>query len=264
MGGPDRLLAIDVGNTHTVIGLFEGRELLAQWRLATRRDQTEDEYGILVRSLFDTAGVAPDEISGAAIASVVPPVTPLMQRVCHRHLGCEVLTVGPGIKTGVAVRYDPPSDVGADRIVNAVAAFTAYGGPVVIVDFGTATTFDVVTERGEYVGGVICPGVGISADALFQHAARLPRVEIRDPGRVVGRSTVGSMQAGLYYGYAALVEGLLARIRAELGAPVQVVATGGLSELLAPAMPSISVVDPVLTLTGLRLIWERNRPESSA
>jgi type III pantothenate kinase len=264
MERPERLLAIDVGNTNTVMGLFEGSELRAQWRLATRRDQTEDEYGILVRGLFDAAGVTPDQIGGAAIASVVPPVTPLMQRLCQKQIGCEVLTVGPGIKTGVSVRYDPPSDVGADRIVNAVAAFAAYGGPVVIVDFGTATTFDVVTARGEYVGGVICPGIGISADALFQRAARLPRVEIRDPGRVIGRSTVGSMQAGLYYGYAALVEGLLARIRTELDAPVRVVGTGGLCDVLAPAMPSISVVDPALTLTGLRLIWERNRPEPPA
>ena len=263
MAAPRRLLAIDVGNTNTVIGLFDGAELRGHWRLATRRDQTEDEYGILVRSLFHTAGVPETSIEAAAIASVVPPLTPIAQQLCRNLLGCEPLVVGPGVRTGVAVQYDPPTDVGADRIVNAAAAYAAHGGPVVVVDFGTATTFDVITRRGEYVGGVICPGVGISADALFQRAARLPRVEIRNPGQVIGHSTVASMQAGLYFGYAALVEGLLARILAELREPACIVGTGGLCEVLAPAIPAIQVVDPTLTLTGLRLIWERNRVETA-
>jgi type III pantothenate kinase len=264
MAASSRILVIDVGNTNTVIGLFEGVELRGQWRLATRRDQTEDEYGILVRSLFAGAGVSQDRLDGAAIASVVPPLTPMMQQLCRKYLGCEALVVGPGVRTGVAVLYDPPGDVGADRIVNAAAAHTLYGGPVIVVDFGTATTLDVVTRRAEYLGGVICPGIGISADALFQRAARLPRVEIRDPGRVIGRSTVASIQAGLYYGYAAMVEGLLARMRAELNEPARVVGTGGLCEVLAPAIPAIEAVDPALTLTGLRLIWERNRTETGA
>jgi type III pantothenate kinase len=264
MASSSRILVIDVGNTNTVIGLFEGVELRGQWRLATRRDQTEDEYGILVRSLFAGAGVSHDHLDGAAIASVVPPLTPMMQQLCRKHLGCEALVVGPGVRTGVAVLYDPPGDVGADRIVNAAAAHALYGGPVIVVDFGTATTLDVVTRRAEYLGGVICPGIGISADALFARAARLPRVEIRDPGRVIGRSTVASIQAGLYYGYAAMVDGLLARMRAELNEPARVVGTGGLCEVLAPAIPAIEAVDPALTLTGLRLIWERNRAETVA
>ena len=184
----------------------------------------------------------------------------MLVELSRQHLGREPLVVGPGIETGMPILYEPPGDVGADRIVNGVAAFAAYGGPVVVVDFGTATTFDVITRRGEYAGGVICPGIGISADALFQRAARLPRVDVRRPGRVVGRSTVESMQSGLYFGYAAMCEGLLARIRAEIGEPARAVATGGLAETLASAIPSIETVDPVLTLTGLRLIWERNRP----
>jgi type III pantothenate kinase len=253
------LLTIDVGNTNTVLGVHEGEELRAHWRLTTRREQTTDEYGILVRSLFLASGIDPAAIGGIALASVVPPLTPGLVALSRQYLGHDPLVVEPGVKTGMPILYEPPGDVGADRIVNGVAAFAAYGGPVVIVDFGTATTFDVVTGKGEYVGGVICPGVGISADALFQRAARLPRVDVRHPGRVIGRSTVGSIQSGLYFGYAAMVEGILARIKAELGEPARVVATGGLAETMAAEMPSIEKVDLVLTLTGLRLIWERNR-----
>lgn len=253
------LLTIDVGNTNTVLGVFEGPELRVHWRLTTRREQTTDEYGILVRNLFASSTTEPDQIDGIAIASVVPPLTPVLVALAREYLGREPLVVEPGVKTGMPILYEPPGDVGADRILNGVAAFAAMGGPVVVVDFGTATTFDVVTGKGEYAGGVICPGIGISADALFQRAARLPRVDVRHPGRVVGRSTVTSMQSGLYFGYASMCEGILGRIRGELGGPMRVIATGGLAETLAADIPSIEKVDPVLTLTGLRLIWERNR-----
>ena len=252
------LLTIDAGNTNTVFGVHDGKDLRAHWRLTTRREQTADEYGVLVRNLFGGSGVDPKQIAGVALASVVPPLTPVLVELSRDYLGQDPLVVEPGVRTGMPILYEPPGDVGADRIVNGVAALAQYGGPVVIVDFGTATTFDVITRKGEYAGGVICPGVGISADALFQRAARLPRVDVRNPGRVIGRSTVASIQSGLYFGYAAMVEGIIARIRAELDEPARVVATGGLAATLAGDVPSIEAVDPVLTLTGLRLIWERN------
>lgn len=254
------LLTIDVGNTNTVLGVFRGADLVAHWRLTTRREQTADEYGILVRNLFAGSGLAPGGVGHVALASVVPPLTPVLVELARSYLGREPLVIGPEVKTGMPILYEPPGDVGADRIVNGVAAFELYGGPVIVVDFGTATTLDLITKRGEYAGGVICPGIGISADALFQRAARLPRVDVRHPGAVVGRSTVSSMQSGLYFGYAAMCEGLIGRIRAEIGEPARVVATGGLAATLAGEIPSIEAVDPVLTLVGLRLIFERNPP----
>ncbi len=254
------LLTIDVGNTNTVLGVFEDQRLLVHWRLTTRREQTADEYGILVRNLFARSNLDESAVDSVALASVVPPLTPVIVSLVRNAIGHDPLVVGPGVRTGMPILYEPPGDVGADRIVNGVAAFAAFGGPVVVVDFGTATTFDVITRKGEYVGGVICPGVGISADALFQRAARLPRVDVRHPGKVIGRSTVTSMQSGLYFGYAAMCEGILGRIAAELGEKPRAVATGGLAQTLAVEIPSLEAVDPILTLTGLRLIWERNRP----
>jgi type III pantothenate kinase len=254
------LLAIDVGNTQTVVGLFNGADLADHWRIATDANRTSDELALMIQQFLGFHGFSFDDaITGVSVSSVVPRVTAELRQLTERYFSMPALVVEPGVRTGMPILYEPPGDVGADRIVNGVAAFAAYGGPVIVVDFGTATTFDVVTKKGEYLGGVICPGIGISADALFQRAARLPRVDIRNPGKVIGRSTVGSMQSGLYFGYASMVEGLIARIRTELGEPARAVATGGLAESMASDLPSIEAVDPVLTLTGLRLIWERNR-----
>ncbi len=258
------LLTIDAGNTNTVLGVHDDTTLVAHWRLTTRREQTADEYGILIRNLFAASSIDTAQVIGVALASVVPPLTSVLVALSRQYLGLDPLVIEPGVKTGMPILYEPPGDVGADRIVNGVAALAAYGGPVIVVDFGTATTFDVVSRKGEYIGGVICPGLGISADALFQRAARLPRVDVRNPGTVIGRSTVGSIQAGMYFGYASMVEGIITRIRAELGEAARAVATGGLAETLAADIPSIEAVDPVLTLTGLRLIWARNRPTPRA
>jgi len=254
------LLAIDIGNTQTVLGVFDGPALRANWRVATRRDATADELGVLVRSLFAHAALEPARVDAAIVSSVVPDLNGAYAEAGRRHLGLEPLFVGPGVKTGMPILYDNPHEVGADRIVNALAAKERYGAPVIVLDFGTATTFDVVGPGGEYLGGVIAPGLGTSAEALFAKAARLHRVDLRRPARVIGRNTEESVQAGLFHGYVALVEGLVTRIRAELGCEAPVVATGGLAPVFEDEMPFLSAADPDLTLEGLRRIWERNRP----
>ena len=265
------LFVLDVGNTNTVLGVFSRAEkshgnadsprydtLVANWRVATSRTSTVDEYGVLFRNLFSMAGLEAKGIHGIVISSVVPPLDPVLRQVCERYFNLRPLYIEPGVKTGMPVHYDNPAEVGADRIFNAVAAFEKYGGPCVIVDFGTATTFDCVSAKGEYLGGVICPGIGISADALFERTARLPRVEIRKPARVIGSNTVGSLQSGLYYGYLGLVDGILELLLAELGAETRVLATGGLGPMIGKGSKYIKTIEDSLTLEGLRIIWERN------
>src|SRR5712691_10973340 len=257
------LLAIDVGNTNIVLGVFDGDRLIESWRLATLRERTADEIGIWVANLFEHRAIDINRISGIVMGSVVPPLTGTLVTMAERYFGLSPLNVDSSVDTGMPLVYKIPAEIGSDRLVNAVAAYQIYGRdkglPLIVVDFGTATTFDAVSAKGEYLGGVICPGVQISADALFQRAARLPRVDVRKPCEVIGKTTVGAMESGLYWGYVGLVDGLVRRMKRELGEHAVCVATGGLAGIIAPEVALIEHVDPDLTLQGLRMVWERNR-----
>jgi len=259
------LLAVDVGNTQTHVGAFAGADLVEHWRFQTRAGATGDELADRIAGLLSLREIPLSDVEAMCVSSVVPPLTRSIEEMARQYFGREPMTVDPGTNTGMPVRYSPPSDVGADRVVNAVAAYEFFGRaegvPVIVVDFGTATTFDAISAAGEYVGGVICPGIGISADALFQRAARLPRVDVRKPPSIVGGTTVTSMQAGLFFGYVSMVDGIVARMRAEIpaGDKAACVATGGMAEVLAGETSAIERVEPDLTLQGLRLIWGRAR-----
>ncbi len=257
------LLAVDIGNTNVTVGLFAGQELKATWRLATELNRMPDEYGILLTGLLAQAGRTPADVTDGIISSVVPPLVPTFLEVFQRYFGgLRPLVLEAGVKTGVKILYENPREVGADRVANAAAAYRFFGGPTVVIDFGTGTTFDVVSARGEYLGGVIAPGIGIAAEALFQRTAKLPRVEVARPRSAIGRNTVAAIQAGLYFGYIGLVNEILNRIIQELGERPRVIATGGLAELIAPDIPVIERVVPEITLQGLRIIYELNRKEA--
>lgn len=253
------LLTIDLGNTNLTLGLYEGETLGPRWRLATDHDRMPDEYGLQLLGLLNHVGYTPDDLTGVVMASVVPTLTARVMDACTRYLKQDALNVEAGVKTGVRVLYDPPRAVGADRICDAAAVQHLYGGPACVVDFGTATTFNAITKEGDYLGGAIAPGLGIAADALFQRAAKLNRVDIARPPSVIGKNTPHAIQSGLFFGYVGLVEGMVERFRGELGPQMKVIATGGLSEIIAPETPIIDHIAPWLTLDGLRIIWEINR-----
>jgi type III pantothenate kinase len=253
------LFCIDIGNTNIVMGLYQGEELVTHWRIATDHQRMADEYGVLILDLFERADQSPADVEGVIIASVVPPLTSVFQKLSDRYLHQSPLVLDADTPTGVQILVDHPQEVGADRIVNAVAAHQRYSGPACVVDFGTATTFDAISTDGDYLGGAIAPGIGISAEALFQHTSKLPRTDLAPPPSAIGKNTVHAMQSGLLFGYVGLVEGLVDRFRAELGPEMTVVATGGLGSLIAAETDVIDAVDPWLTLEGLRLIWEVNQ-----
>jgi type III pantothenate kinase len=253
------LLVMDVGNTNVVIGIFKGDQLIHQWRIATDRNKTEDEYGTLIKMFLRDEDISVEEIEAVIISSVVPPLNFALERMVKKYFKLKPMIVGPGIKTGLNIKYDNPKEIGADRIVNAVAAVAEYGNSLVIVDFGTATTFCLVNDEGNYLGGAICPGINISMEALYQNASKLPKVEFAKPESVVGRNTVMAMQSGLYYGYVGLVDGIANRMKQQLSKPGKVIATGGLAEYISKDSTTIDIIDPHLTLKGLRIIYERNR-----
>lgn len=254
------LLVIDVGNTNIVLGVYDEQNLVGHWRISTDKGRTTDEYGVLIMNLFfHDYKVEAKRIDSIIISSVVPPLMPTLERVCLRYFNVKPIIVGPGTKTGMAIKYDNPREVGADRIVNAVAAYEKYGGPAIIIDFGTATTYCVILENGDYVGGAIAPGIQISAEALFQRAAKLPRIEVKNPGQVICRTTVSSMQSGVLFGYVGQVEGIVKRMKAELPEETKVIATGGLAPLISSETNVIDYIEPMLTLEGLRLLYEKNK-----
>jgi type III pantothenate kinase len=253
------LLAVDVGNTQTVLGLFDAEQLVEHWRVATEAERTGDELAALFSDLLGLRGRAFDDVSGVSLSSTVPLLVRAYQDLAERHIGAPLLVLGPGTRTGIPILYDDPREVGPDRIANAVAARERYGAPCIVVDFGTSTNFDAISAEGEYVGGVLAPGVEISMDALFARAARLTKVDFVEPETVIGKTTVASLQSGLVYGFAGQVDGIVERMRSELGDTAPAIATGGLAELIAPHARTIEKVDPLLTLDGLRLVWDRNR-----
>ena len=254
------LLVVDVGNTNIVLGVYDDKKLIGHWRISTDRVRTTDEYGVLIMNLFfHDRTVNVSDIDAIIISSVVPPLMPTLERVCLRYFNVKPIIVGPGTKTGMAIKYDNPREVGADRIVNAVAAYDKYGGPIIVIDFGTATTYCAILANGDYIGGASAPGIQISAEALFQRAAKLPRIEVRNPGHVICRNTETSMQSGVLFGYVGQVEGIVARMKAELKADAKVIATGGLAQLINAETDVIDHIEPMLTLEGLRLLYERNK-----
>lgn len=254
----DLIFVFDVGNTNIVLGVYKGDELKHHWRIETNRNRTEDEFGMIIKSLFDHSDIKFSDIGGIIISSVVPPIMFALERMCQKYFHIKPLIVGPGIKTGLNIKYENPREVGADRIVNAVAAIHEYGSPLIIVDFGTATTYCYINEQGQYMGGAIAPGVNISTEALYSKAAKLPRIEIARPDSVIGKNTVSAMQAGIFYGYVGQVEGIVKRMKEKSEKIPKVIATGGLSSLIAQESTIIDIVDPYLTLKGLQLIYKRN------
>jgi type III pantothenate kinase len=253
------LLCVDIGNTNITMGLYRDEELVAHWRISTDHQKMPDEYGILLLSLMARQGFSAQDVDGVSVASVVPPVTDIFNEMLDAYFGMEPLVVGAGVKTGVAVRYDNPYEVGADRVVNAAAAYRLYGGPACIVDFGTGTTFDALSATGDYLGGAIAPGVLVAAEALFLRAAKLPRIDLSRPRKAIGTNTADSMRSGILFGYVGLVEGMVERFRRELGPAMRVIGTGGLAKMIAEETHVIEIVDPWLTLRGLQIVYELNR-----
>jgi len=253
------ILVMDIGNTNIVLGVYEKQKLLHHWRLSTNRTATADEYGVMVFNLFQHAGITFGQVEGVIVSSVVPPIMRTIDTLCTKYIKKSPLIVGPGIKTGLNIRYENPREVGADRICNAIAAIELYGPPLIVVDFGTATTFDFIDEKGDYLGGAIAPGIGISTEALYTHAAKLPRIELSRPKSTVGRNPISSMQAGIIYGFAGQVDGIVWRMEEEFGYKAKVIATGGLAELISGESKTIQEVNPMITLQGLLMIYERNQ-----